>query len=145
MSISYSSEQDFILDNVKTLIEAIPIIGNTGHTNINLQANPPYQIIANNFPPTNRPFLDLTDAKTTYTLLSTDYMVQVSSSTYLTIYLPVANGLGAYEFYISNNSTQTIQVWAQTGDFIDTKQFIKLHQQEHAIFTSNTYNKWYMD
>ena len=145
MTISYNSKWDYILDNTKTLIEAIPIIGNTGTPNINLVANPPYTIFANNTTPTQIPFLDLTDTKTTYTLMTTDYMVQVSSTSYQTIYLPNALGLGAHTYYISNNSTQTIAIWAQAGDKIDNKQLIKLNKQEHALFTSNTYNKWYMD
>jgi hypothetical protein len=145
MPISYDPKWDYILDNTKSLIEAIPIIGSTGTPNINLVANPPYTIFANNTTPTTVPFLNLTDTKTTYTLLTTDYMVQVSSTTYQTIYLPNAIGLGAYTFYISNNSTQTIAVWAQAGDTIDDKQFIKIKPQNHALFTSNTYNKWYMN
>jgi hypothetical protein len=145
MSISYDSRWDYILDTSKTLIEAIPIIGDTGTTNINLVANPPYEIIANNTIPTTLQFLDLVDTKTSYSLLTTDYMVQVSSVTYQTIYLPKALGLGAYTYYISNNSTQTIAVWAQAGDIIDNKQLIRLDAQQHALFTSNSYNKWYMD
>ncbi len=145
MSISYDPKWDYILDGTKTLIEAIPIIGDTGTSNINLVANPPYEIIANNTTPINPAFLDLVDTKTSYSLLTTDYMVQVSSITYQIIYLPKAIGLGAYTYYISNNSTQTISVWAQPGDVIDNKQLIKLNAQQHALFTSNTYNKWYMN
>jgi hypothetical protein len=142
---TYDPQWDYILDNVKTLIEAIPIVGDTGTTNINLVANPPYEITANNTTPTYPSFLDLIDTKISYTLLTTDFMVQVSSLTYQTIYLPQAIGLGAYTYYISNNSTQTIAVWAQMGDLIDGKQLIKLAAQQHALFTSNSYNKWYMD
>jgi len=140
--MSYDVQWDFVLDTTKkSLIESIPIIGNTGYTNINLQANSPFKIIANG----GGPFLDLIDAKTSYTLLITDFMVQVSSSTYQTIYLPSTFGLGAQQFYISNNSWQTIVVWAQSGNYIDGKEYINLKGGSHARFTSNSYTNWYMD
>lgn len=144
--MSYDVQWDFVLDlGKKSLIESIPIIGNTGFTNINLQANPPFLIYANNTPPVGNNFLDLIDTKVSYNLLSTDYMVQVSSSTYQTIYLPLALGLGAKSFYISNHSTQVITIWAQAGNFIDGKAFMRLKPNTHTIFTSNSYVDWYMD
>ena len=144
--MSYDAQWNFVLDSgKKTLIESIPIIGSTGYTNINLQANPPYQIIANNTVPAAPNFLDLVDTKTSYSLRTIDFMVQVSSTTYQTIHLPAALGLGAYQYYLSNHSTQTIVVWAQSGDSIDGKALIKLKSQAHATFTSNSYTDWYMD
>ncbi len=139
--MTYNPSFDFVLDGGKpSLIESIPIIGNTGEVNINLEAVPPNQIIV----PQSYKFLDLIDTKITYTLQNTDYMVQVSSATYQILYLPPAINIGAHQFYISNNSTQTITVWAQPGDFIDGKAFLKLKAQAHSIFTSNSYNDWYL-
>lgn len=137
----YDPTFDFVLDEGKpTLIESIPIIGGVGMVGINLEAVPPNQIIASN----SNAFLDLIDTKTSYAIQTSDYMVQVSSTTYQFLYLPTANGIGSKQFYISNNSTQTITVWAQTGDFIDGKVFLKLKEQAHSIFTSNSHNDWYL-
>lgn len=144
--MSYDVQWDFVLDTgKKTLIESIPIIGSTGYTNINLQAFPPYQIIANNFPPSTNNFRDLTDTKTSYTLQLSDFMVQVSSPTYQTIYLPSAVGQGAKQFYISNHSSQNILIWAQSGEFIDGKAYMKLTSNTHTIVTGNSYVDWYTD
>jgi hypothetical protein len=137
----YDPAFDFVLDDGKpTLIESIPIIGNTGMVGINLQAVPPNQIIAS----TLNAFLDLTDTNTSYAIQMADYMIQVSSTTYQFLYLPSANGIGSKQFYISNNSTQLVTVMAQTGDFIDGSPFLKLKGQSHSTFTANSYNDWYL-
>lgn len=124
----------YILDpRKKSLAESIYVVGNTLYFNVNVSL------------PCNNQFLDLTDTKTFYILQTTDYMVQVSSTTYLNIYLPKAVGLGAKEYFISNNSTQTIKLNAFSGDYIDGKPAIPLKNQQHISINSNNYNKWYAD
>ena len=140
---SFDPSYGFILDGVKTLVEAIPINGDTGYTNINLIANPPYTITANNSSPAAPKFIDLKDNKTSYTIVSTDETVQVSSLTYTDIYLPAAAGLGGYMFYILNNSTQSVYLRPQNGDHIENANYIKLNREQHCHVISNNYNIWH--
>lgn len=144
MPTTYIGIYDFVLDDKKTISEAIPIIGDTGAPIINLAATPPFEITANNAPPSILPFLELTDSKTSYTLLTTDYMVQVASITYTDIYLPLATGLGAYTFYISNVAPQKINVRPQGADTIDDATHLTLHEGQHAKFTSNDHTEWFV-
>lgn len=123
----------YILDSKKkSLSEGLYIIGNTLYFNVDIDL------------PGN-PFLDLTDTKTFYILQPNDHTVQVSSTTYLNIYLPKSLGLGGKEYYIFNNSTQTIKLNAFGGDFIDGRLAIPLKSQQHIYVTSNSYNKWFAD
>lgn len=144
MPTTYIGIYDFVLDDKKTISEAIPIIGNTGAPIINLTATHPFMITANNALPSILPFLELTDSKTSYTVLATDYMVQVVSPTYTDIYLPLATGLGAYTFYISNIAPQKINVRTQGTDTINNTNKLVLHKGEHAKFTSNNNAEWFM-
>ena len=143
MASSYDPSFDFLLDSVKTLTEAIPIIGNTGYTNINLQANPPYTITANNAVPVTPKFVNLTDSNTSYNILPPDDTVEVSSLTYTNIYLPNAAGLGGYRVYIINNSTQAVYVRPKNGDHVENATFLKLNHEQHCHLVSDHYNTWH--
>ena len=140
---SFDSSYGFILNGVKSLVEAIPINGDTGYTNINLIANPSYTITANNSAPSSPTFINLTDDKTSYTILPTDGIIQVSSLTYTDIYLPHAAGLGGYSFFIINNSIQSVYLRPQNGDHIENANYIKLNREQHCHVISNNYTTWH--
>lgn len=140
---SYDPAYDFLLDGVKSLTEAIPIIGNTGYTNINLEANPPYTITANNSAPAAPRFKNLTDSKTSYTIQLTDETIEVSSLTYTDIYLPTAAGIGGYVFYVLNNSTQNVYLRPAGSDHIENANFLKLSHEQHSHVISNNYDTWH--
>jgi hypothetical protein len=137
---TYNPEYDFVLDNKKTLNEAIYIVGNTGYTNINLQANAPYQILANDERPV---FKDLTALDTKYYIELSDYAIRVSSATYTDIYMPIAAGLGGYSYFIINNSGHNVNVLPRNGDTIETKIVLKLGHTEHTNLISDNFNTWH--
>jgi len=137
---TYNPEYDFILDNKKTLNEAIYIVGDTGYTNINLRANAPYQILANDERPV---FKNLTASDSLYYIEQSDYAIRVSSATYTDIYLPIAAGLGGYSYFIINNTGHNLNVRPRNGDDIETKTLLKLGHTEHTDLISDNFNTWH--
>jgi len=94
----------------------------------------------------NNAFKQLTDNGADYLLTNNDYFVEVISTTYNYVTLPLANNIGGRTYIISNGSTNINLVVRTSGiDNIDGRTQIALKRIHDRIkLQSNGIDNWYV-